>query len=46
MVLIPTVLWAQRKASVYITIDLQDAKGEAPSEQLAREALHILCTTS
>jgi hypothetical protein len=42
MVLIPTVLWAQRKACIYITIDLQDAKGEEPSVQLAREGLPIL----
>lgn len=29
MVLIPTVKWAQRTNCVYLTIDVQDSKGEA-----------------
>jgi hypothetical protein len=28
MVLIPTVKWAQRASVVYLTIDVQDSKGE------------------
>jgi hypothetical protein len=34
MVLIPTVKWAQRTGCVYLTIDVQDAKGNGLQLQL------------
>jgi hypothetical protein len=35
MVLIPTVKWAQRPGVVYLTIDVQDSKGECGHAEAA-----------
>jgi hypothetical protein len=46
MVLIPTVKWAQRKALIYITLDVQDVSGNSSNQCESRGWMTLIALLS